>query len=1692
MSEDYIAVGSRNKLKEIGTKQIDVVYGNCTTSFQIDLLDPTVAVFTLTVEGGVPVSVNGNVPGSTQLTNGVYVAEFTGGTVVVIEWIAENDKTFGYWEADGVSVDNQSTTTVYMDADHVYHAVAFDIVYNVNFITYKDNYNIASKEIKRLYDNSAEYDKNNIYYDVVPSVAMDDYVFAGWTAETISRDRALSGSDTITLINFDSVDETGAKYVRVDRNITLYAVWTPIKLSFTSHTPSVSGYTQTTGYQTVRYEGTLTDLVIPDTYDGMPVLSISRDTFTGQNAAFIETITIPATVVEIEEGTFKNCSSLRAIYVAQGSPIYTGENGVLYKDERATLVAYPANKVVRTYEMESNVSTIASYAFYNAVVGQIVVSPDVASLGDHAFDSVHIDAIDFSNVAVGKLSSVKSHIGDQVFNSQLSSIILTSAQEDWDDFAALHCFDDYADRFSNGTDVHRINTYIYSDNVVILFRIINGNDLAPYFKNTGSTAEIIGISRHLKEIIVPDRLLAWNTSYAVSSIGYYAFKDCRSLTAVTLPTDLERVCDKAFDDTPWAENLTASSIIANDILYKYLGHDSTYNLPSNVKRIAESAFRDNKSLEFFNISSNSVLEDVSALAFYGCENLTSFSETNNDKTLLIKRSLLSVGAFSFSDTAIRYIVSEEGSNLASVGEYAFAECKYLLTIGFGSAVLSDIDDTAFLNTESLLSYEVTDKNDFYATYHGVLYKMTGNTTAALFAYPSGKISDVFDPAVFTKKYVEIRGDVFSVFGREYTVTEVDTDRVVGQHTETVGDVETTTSLTLSKDGGGAYVNVQVNLIGANSLHNSNIGALVISESIRSSEPIMIPGIAYVSILSLSSLSYSNLFPSKEYEPRFVCFPTLVKENTLGFFNSSQALCDEKYVSAAPIEFFTYDDNLYYYDAGSIVLSRTRRDAQAITVPDIVVYNSTEYSEKKIGSFAFGGWYLTETTVGTNTVVIASEAFGLTHTLSKIVFTENNEALIPTVQSDSFGETFENGLLLYVEAGMADPFIQKWNVNNSENILTTFTYYYNDTQKLACSYLIEDNKPFAQLTYRDDNGDVITVGNPIYAQITPADIDRFYSNDAVNKDGYVVGGWTDENDVDIDMGSAYDIPCNQILTCVWVPRVYTVYLNVNEDFIPDFGVEVLYSTTKRMYYLNVEYHSSYDWKLTGHDEKTYYLNGWKVNSLTGTKTIPVKGTWSLVLDSDADSGSDIVFTPDWKERKYSMIYICDGVLSNKNVSVSYNEDYTLELPTRDGYTFKGWYYLQENGDMLMLTNENGKCNLPWFLTVSENDTYRIYPKWQANVITVELYLDSADVTPYATVSVTFDSNDYIFALDSSVLTEEQIALFSGWADGEGMIYTDSEGNATKIWDKSATSALYAVWPQAVSTTEQLIEVLTGSMSASIVLTSDLVISNRTFGALDKPYTGVFNGNGHRITYSNNDDNTGFSGLFVRNDGTIKNLDFYVTSIDRNIRTVLYGVDNPVYIGTICGVNNGTIGNVNLEIVDFSVKVNSKNFCFDDVSPAYHVGIVCAQNNGKITGTCVYNYYKDTTYYRDRSDIAASYYSAKEWKLHYPEFYRFVNGNFEIVSAPFNEEMQYYVLTEGSYNNATQEARNYYNAGTWDNHYESFFTASDNEQYENVTVPFDENDVYYQIVDDIFKDQQLFNVGSGTNKMSFTLREHKTNN
>ena len=100
--------------------------------------------------------------------------------------------------------------------------------------------------------------------------------------------------------------------------------------------------------------------------------SISPYAFYGKS---ISTINIPASVTSIGTFAFGNCTSLTAITV-EGSN-FSSENGVLYNNDKTTLICYPAGKMDEGYTLPATVSAITEGAFaYNTYLTTISVASD--------------------------------------------------------------------------------------------------------------------------------------------------------------------------------------------------------------------------------------------------------------------------------------------------------------------------------------------------------------------------------------------------------------------------------------------------------------------------------------------------------------------------------------------------------------------------------------------------------------------------------------------------------------------------------------------------------------------------------------------------------------------------------------------------------------------------------------------------------------------------------------------------------------------------------------------------------------------------------------------------------------------------------------------------------------------------------------------------------------------------------------------------------------------------------------------------------------------------------------------------------------------------------------------------------------------------------------------------------------------
>ena len=1544
LSEEYIAIDSKNKITQPGTHTINVVYQGCMTSFKLVLLNPQAVKCTLTVFGGIPVTVDGEEVNEVLPSDGIFTAIYDYGTEVVIEWVEIEGKTFGSWKIADEIVDTQSKTTVIMNANYEYVAVADDLIYTVTFVTYKDNTNIAPKKVFSVNESD------------IPTLDMDDYVFVGWTTEEIDRTEALSGDDR-TLVNFP---------YEVDEDVTFYAVWMPIGLSYTTYTDK---QTNVTGYQVVRYNGKLTELDIPTSYGNMPVLAISKDAFDTEEAKRLTKISISANVIDIEQGTFRNCSALKEFYVDASNKKYSSESGVLYMSDKSILVAYPASRVSAEYELEANVTRIYEYAFYNAVVGKIIISKDVSQIGNSAFDSIHIDYIDFSELAYTKISA-KTAIGSNIFSEKLKNVFIATTTE-IQGYLNYSEFKKIESKITNDeTILSRL--FVYKDvDYSLLYRLTIGE----YYENTNRTAEIIGINRSVKQVNVPDTLVSGVNEYVVSTIGYKAFKDCYELTDVVLPKQLEKIHEKAFDDTPWANNLENASIIFNDVLYKYIGNENIYDLPSNVVRIAESAFENNANLEYVNITNNTVLTKIGALAFYNCVNLRSFANTDNS-SLYIKNNLTTIGEYAFACTAIKTVASQSNlGTLQNVADYAFADCYYLLSVDLLGDGLSYISNSAFYNAYSLCEINVSNNNQEYVSYEGILYAKENGEVTTLYSYPSGKLTHVFNP------------------------------------NNPIDSVE-----------------LNVSTISNYALNNSNVTALVIDESVKaiSENSINIKNLVYVEFTgnpTINNLTYRGAF--RNTSAKYFVFSSEISDDDKNTFFGGDANLKDMCVSEVPCEFFTFNSVVYaIFEDGELNVVAADRTVEELTISSNVEFNSVTYSEKSISQYSIVGYYVKTINIESNVKVIFDNALALAKTVEVINVGETNKDSIPTIYQNSLGDSFDKGTLVYIECDPEEEgsYFDKW-----ADFLTIYNYLdENQEIRKASKYLIYQ-QPFIVLTYVNDDKETITL------RVISGEINDELDNLVIDKPGHDISGWimASENH-SVVLESGYIPKYNFVAECVFDPQVYELLFVVPNHVELNFDAELVEETdTARTYKANVTFGQDYDFTITDGETNVYVFNGW----LIGDQKVSASGTWAIALD-----GESFILNIDRTKRNYLLIYDTadrEVTIASRDQTVYFGENYTLDIPSKVGYEFLGWYVVIA-GKEINLTYADGTSIHEW--GIPNYELLTILPRWKANSIEVVLMFD--DNTIYNTVHVEFNASDYVLGIDLSKVSADYVSmveedLFAGWQDAQGNIYTDSDGNAIIPWRQAQTTVLYAIWPEEVSSLEQLKDILARDMSISIVLTEDIII-DECLGISNGepiPYEGVFNGNGHIVTINQTPTTSGYVGIFALNKGTIKNLTIeyefnflfdseysnatyvgaiasinsgIIEDVEVNVNKVDIKIFKPnneyeLYVGSCVGINNGEYRRVSVNVYNFSV--------WYDLMPYNgqigNIGTVFGKNTAMaVTGSCKYvkNSY---IYYIDDTVNASELYTAGDWNEVYQNYY--VLTNYEITSATdiFDVNKTYYL-------------------------------------------------------------------------------------
>ena len=154
---------------------------------------------------------------------------------------------------------------------------------------------------------------------------------------------------------------------------------------------------------------------------------------------------------------------------------------------------------------------------------------------------------------------------------------------------------------------------------------------------------------------------------------------------------------------------------------------------------------------------------------------------------------------------------------------------------------------------------------------------------------------------------------------------------------------------------------------------------------------------------------------------------------------------------------------------------------------------------------------------------------------------------------------------------------------------------------------------------------------------------------------------------------------------------------------------------------------------------------------------------LNFEGDSDSGPEVT---------YSVTYILDGGTNSENNPTSFSivDDGTLYIPTRNGYTFKGWYSDAEH------TTPVTKID-----TSIEGDV-TLYAEWELNVYSVTYELDGGNNSDRNPISYSIDDDGTLYDPTRDWYT------FKGW-------YSDAEHN-TPVTAIETTACrditLYAEW------------------------------------------------------------------------------------------------------------------------------------------------------------------------------------------------------------------------------------------------------------------------------------------------------------
>jgi uncharacterized repeat protein (TIGR02543 family) len=618
------------------------------------------------------------------------------------------------------------------------------------------------------------------------TITKTNYAFGGWNSKndgsgsTISKDYVLTDDSTIYIDWYECIESNWSCSGTTEKTILGYTGSNKNKIAIPSSINDVTTTTIGNGTSALFGLSDVKHLLVPNS-----VKTISSKSFNNvygvENLEFaynstlqtigsyafsfdeaitvpmysytsLKHITIPKSVVSIEDYAFKNAISLIDINVEDDNMYFASENGILFNKSKTTLISVPSKTANVDVTLPSTLTKIASYASYNycrkryGLWGQYIrdlnntikslkVPNTLTDIGDYAFykcfnltslTSIDDKDVNFNNIgnyafsecnllATFKINSIKT-LGTYAFNGTIiSSINLTG----------LSIISDYA--FNNCTALKNV---VLDNTLTTIGNYAFSSDSLLSSITLGDNATTIGNFAfsgcyNMTSFTIPD-------TSKLQSFGSSAFYGCSKIQSIFIPNNVTSLSSSLFYNCSALSSLTFGSnenlkTINSNALYgtsalttielpdsvstiedgAFISSGiSIFRMPQSLTTLRSTTFKDCKITEFTVSSTNTTYSAVNGVLYsYDQTKLLFYPIYNTRTSFAILSTIKIIGDYAFYNS--QYLTSIDFTSstlLESIGNFSFFGCKFSsLTLNSG---VKSIGQNGFASCSSLTSFNL--------------------------------------------------------------------------------------------------------------------------------------------------------------------------------------------------------------------------------------------------------------------------------------------------------------------------------------------------------------------------------------------------------------------------------------------------------------------------------------------------------------------------------------------------------------------------------------------------------------------------------------------------------------------------------------------------------------------------------------------------------------------------------------------------------------------------------------------------------------------------------------------------------------------------------------------------------------------------------------------------------------------------